>query len=73
MNATESALSWAWTCSPSKAAGTTWLPSATNRMIAAAVAQLVIKWLLAILTALLLESGTSWPLSLSPPLRNYRT
>ena len=41
------------------AAGRTWLPSATNRMIAAIVAQLVIRWLLAILTALLLASPTT--------------
>ena len=58
-NATVSVRSSASTGTPANAEGSTWLPSATKRMIAAAVAQLVIRWLLAILTALLLASPTT--------------
>ncbi|NUS68356.1 MAG: hypothetical protein HOQ41_08390 [Ensifer adhaerens] len=56
--ATDKALSCGLIGNPPIVEETIWLPSATNRMIAAAVAQLVIKWLLAILTALLFERGT---------------
>ena len=43
---------------PPTAAGMTWLPIATNSKIAAIVAQLVITWLLAMRTALLLMPFT---------------
>jgi hypothetical protein len=66
--ATERALSLEVMGELPKAAGRIWLPSATKRMIAAAVAQLVIKWLLAILTAPLLVACTSRSLFLGPPL-----
>jgi hypothetical protein len=41
----------------------TWLPIATNSRIAAIVAQVVITWLLAIRTALLLMPLTLWSTS----------
>lgn len=62
--ATDRAESFGSAGEPPKAAGRTWLPSATNRMIAAAVAQVVIRWLLAILTARLLVPCTSGLFSL---------
>ena len=48
---------------PAIAAGTILLPSATNNRIAAIVAQLVMTWLLAMRTALLLTRFTLWSTS----------
>ena len=57
--ATASNRSFWSTCAPPRAVGTTALPSATNSMIAAAVAQLVMTWLLATRTAQLLPLSTN--------------
>lgn len=57
MNATFSVLAELGRCMP-KAGLRIWLPKPTNSNIAAIVAQLVIKWLLATLTALLLATRT---------------
>jgi hypothetical protein len=48
---------------PAIPAGTTLLPSATNNRIAAIVAQVVMTWLLAMRTALLLTRFTLWSTS----------
>ena len=56
--ATVSVLAESGSATRPNARGSTWLPSPTNRKSAAIVAQLVIRWLLAILTALLLGLRT---------------
>src|SRR5690242_2119965 len=68
-NATASERSFWSRCSPPRAGGTTALPSATNKMIAAAVDKLVMRWLLARRTAQLLPLSTNPQTSLPGRIR----